>query len=124
MQTGFHQRASRAGDSFAALAFWSGMTSQCLDQSATDASGTSPQRRKESNASACGGWGGTESACQSLRIVLVNFGFLVFGVTDYVSKLTTAHYGAITAREPREPVMFCRVRRLGRSSNLSGPFHK
>ena len=34
--------------------------------------------------------------------MLINFGFLVFGVTDYASKLTTAHYGAITAREPRE----------------------
>jgi NAD(P)H dehydrogenase (quinone) len=39
--------------------------------------------------------GGTELACQSLLTVLINFGFLVFGVTDYASKLTTAHYGAI-----------------------------
>src|ERR1700691_3824654 len=46
--------------------------------------------------------GGTELACQSLLTVLINFGFLVFGVTDYASKLTTAHYGAVTAREPRE----------------------
>src|ERR1700722_1568741 len=42
------------------------------------------------------GWdGSTELACQSLLTVLINFGFLVFGVTDYASKLTTA-------REPRE----------------------
>jgi NAD(P)H dehydrogenase (quinone) len=33
---------------------------------------------------------------------LLNFGFLVFGVTDYVSKLSTAHYGAVTARGPHE----------------------
>src|ERR1700690_2360098 len=53
--------------------------------------------------SSSGGWGGgTELACQSLLTVLMNFGFLVFGVTDYASKMTTAHYGAITAREPRE----------------------
>ena len=53
--------------------------------------------------SSSGGWGGgTELACQSLLTVLLNFGFLVFGVTDYAGKLTTAHYGAITAREPRE----------------------
>src|SRR3984885_7419208 len=53
--------------------------------------------------SSSGGWGGgTELACQSLLTVLMNFGFLVFGVTDYASKLTTAHYGAITAREPRD----------------------
>ena len=33
--------------------------------------------------SSSGGWsGGTELACQSLLTVLLNFGFLVFGVTD------------------------------------------
>ena len=53
--------------------------------------------------SSSGGWGGgTEIACQSLLTVLMNFGFLVFGVTDYASKRMTAHYGAIAAREPRE----------------------
>jgi len=52
--------------------------------------------------SSAGGWGGgMEMACQSLLTVLMNFGFLVFGVTDYAGKLTTAHYGAVTAREPR-----------------------
>jgi NAD(P)H dehydrogenase (quinone) len=30
----------------------------------------------------------------------MNFGFLVFGVTDYVSKLMTLHYGAISAGAP------------------------
>jgi NAD(P)H dehydrogenase (quinone) len=49
-----------------------------------------------------GGWGGgMELACQSILTVLINFGFLVFGVTDYAGKLTTLHYGAVTAREPR-----------------------
>src|SRR5262249_45764602 len=53
--------------------------------------------------SSSGGWGGgTELACQSLLTVLLNFGFLVFGVTDYANQLTTAHYGAITAGGPRE----------------------
>jgi len=52
--------------------------------------------------SSAGGWGGgMEIACQSILTVLVNFGFLVFGVTDYVGKLTTLHYGSVTAREPR-----------------------
>ena len=52
--------------------------------------------------SSAGGWGGgMEMACQSILTVLVNFGFLVFGVTDYVGRLTTLHYGAVTAREPR-----------------------
>jgi NAD(P)H dehydrogenase (quinone) len=52
--------------------------------------------------SSAGGWGGgMELACQSLLTVLMNFGFLVFGVTDYASKMTTAHYGAVTAKAPR-----------------------
>jgi NAD(P)H dehydrogenase (quinone) len=53
--------------------------------------------------SSAGAWGGgMELACQSILTVLINFGFLVFGVTDYAAKLTTAHYGAVTAREPRD----------------------
>jgi NAD(P)H dehydrogenase (quinone) len=32
---------------------------------------------------------------------LINFGFLVLGVTDYAGKIMTLHYGAVTAREPR-----------------------
>src|SRR6185436_7862942 len=53
--------------------------------------------------SSSGGWGGgAEIACQSLLMVLMNFGFLVFGVTDYAGKMTTCHYGAVAAREPRD----------------------
>jgi NAD(P)H dehydrogenase (quinone) len=52
--------------------------------------------------SSSGGWGGgTELACQAILTVLMNYGFLVFGVTDYVGKLMTLHYGAVTARDPR-----------------------
>jgi NAD(P)H dehydrogenase (quinone) len=32
----------------------------------------------------------------------MNFGFLVFGVTDYSGKKMTLHYGAVAAKEPRE----------------------
>ena len=65
--------------------------------------------------SSSGGWGGgNEMACQSLLTVLLNFGFLVFGVTDYAGKLTTAHYGAITAREPREEGAQAACRLLGK----------
>ena len=69
--------------------------------------------------SSSGGWGGgTELACQSLLTVLMNFGFLVFGgligVTDYASTLTTAHYGAISAREPREEGTQAACRLLGK----------
>lgn len=53
--------------------------------------------------SSAGGWGGgMELACQSILTVLMNFGFLVFGVTDYSSKMMTLHYGAVAAKEPRE----------------------
>lgn len=52
--------------------------------------------------SSAGGWGGgMELACQSILTVLMNFGFLVFGVTDYVSRGLTLHYGAVTPKEPR-----------------------
>lgn len=49
-----------------------------------------------------GGWGGgAELTCQALAIIMMNFGMLVFGVTDYVARQYTAHYGAIQAGEPR-----------------------
>lgn len=52
--------------------------------------------------SSAGGWGGgMELTCQTILEILMNFGFLVFGVTDYAGKLTTLHYGAVVAREPR-----------------------
>jgi len=65
--------------------------------------------------SSSGGWGGgAELACQSLLTVLMNFGFLVFGVTDYSGKLTTLHYGAVTAREPRDADSQAACKILGR----------
>jgi NAD(P)H dehydrogenase (quinone) len=64
--------------------------------------------------SSAGGWGGgMEIACQSILTILMNFGFLVFGVTDYATKLTTLHYGAVTAREPRSPDAQAACRLLG-----------
>ena len=65
--------------------------------------------------SSSGGWGGgSELACQSLLTVLMNFGFLVFGVTDYVSRDLTLHYGAIAAKEPRDEETQAACRKLGR----------
>ena len=64
--------------------------------------------------SSSGGWGGgTELACQAMMTVLMNFGFLVFGVTDYVGKLMTVHYGAISAREPRSDDVQAACEKLG-----------
>ena len=61
-----------------------------------------------------GSAGGSEMACQSILMVLMNFGFLVFGVTDYVSKLMTLHYGAVSVREPRSEETQEACRRLGK----------
>lgn len=65
--------------------------------------------------SSAGGWGGgMELACQSLLTVLMNFGFLVFGVTDYSGHKMTLHYGAVAAKEPREEETRAACRILGR----------
>jgi NAD(P)H dehydrogenase (quinone) len=64
-------------------------------------------------ATAGGFGGGQELACQSILTVLMNFGILVFGVTDYVAKTTTLHYGAIAVREPRAHEEQAACRRLG-----------
>jgi NAD(P)H dehydrogenase (quinone) len=50
-----------------------------------------------------GGWGGgAELTCQALMTIMMNFGFLVFGVTDYAAHQFTLHYGATQAGEPRQ----------------------
>jgi NAD(P)H dehydrogenase (quinone) len=62
-----------------------------------------------------GGWGGGgELTCQALMTIMINFGFLVFGVTDYSGQQFTAHYGAVQAGEPREDKEIESCRRLGR----------
>lgn len=64
--------------------------------------------------SSAGGWGGgMELACQSILTILMNFGFLVFGVTDYASKTVTLHYGAVAAKEPRDEGTQAGCRLLG-----------
>ena len=65
--------------------------------------------------SSAGGWGGgMELACQSILTVLMNFGFLVFGVTDYAAKTLTPHYGAVISRAPRDEDSQAACRLLGR----------
>ena len=64
--------------------------------------------------SSAGGWGGgMELACQAILTVLINFGFLVFGVTDYASRTRTLHYGAVSAKEPRSDDDAASCRLLG-----------
>lgn len=50
-----------------------------------------------------GAGGGGELANQAMNSILMNFGFTVFGITDYVSFKQTMHYGAVCAKAPREP---------------------
>lgn len=65
--------------------------------------------------SSAGAWGGgMELACQSILTILINFGFLVFGVTDYSGKKMTLHYGAVAAKAPREEEVQAACRILGR----------
>jgi NAD(P)H dehydrogenase (quinone) len=65
--------------------------------------------------SSAGGWGGgMELACQSLLTVLMNFGFLVFGVTDYASRDMTLHYGAVSAKSPDDEAARAACTILGR----------
>ena len=64
--------------------------------------------------STSGGWGGgAELTCQTINNILINFGFLTFGVPDYVDETHTLHYGATIIKEPREEYAIESCRRLG-----------
>ena len=64
--------------------------------------------------SSSGGWGGgAELSCQSILTVLMNFGFLVFGVPDYVADKFTLHYGTVVAGEPRQDREVAACKKLG-----------
>jgi len=63
--------------------------------------------------SAGGIGGGAEIACLSLLVMLINFGFLVFGVTDYVAPGWTLHYGAVNSGAPHQEQEKNACRRLG-----------
>jgi NAD(P)H dehydrogenase (quinone) len=65
--------------------------------------------------SSAGGWGGgTELTCLTLLTILMNYGFSVFGVTEYVAERFTLHYGAVAAGEPRSEGERQACRQLGR----------
>jgi len=64
--------------------------------------------------SSAGGWGGgAELTCQALMTVMMNFGMMVFGVTDYAARQFTLHYGATLAGEPRADREIEACHRLG-----------
>ncbi|MBN1300190.1 MAG: flavodoxin family protein [Melioribacteraceae bacterium] len=74
--------------------------------------------------SSSGGWGGgSEITCMSLLTILINYGFLVFGVPDYVADKFTLHYGAVTAGEPRHQSEIDACKKLGeRLSHWTGKY--
>ncbi|MFB3882659.1 MAG: flavodoxin domain-containing protein [Armatimonadota bacterium] len=54
--------------------------------------------------------GGSEMTCLSIVTALLNYGMLVFGVTDYAAPGITAHYGAVAIQKPTEDELAsCRV---------------
>jgi NAD(P)H dehydrogenase (quinone) len=62
-----------------------------------------------------GGWGGgAELTCQTLLTIMMNYGFLVFGMTDYSGPQFTAHYGATQAGEPRQEKEIESCRKIGK----------
>lgn len=64
--------------------------------------------------SSAGGWGGgAELTCLSILIALMNFGFLTFGIPDYVGRQFTLHYGAVAAGKPDREEEEAACRRLG-----------
>ena len=62
-----------------------------------------------------GGWGGgAELTCQSILTIMINFGMLVFGVTDYTGHQMTLHYGSVSAGSPKSEGSQESCRRLGK----------
>ena len=49
----------------------------------------------------------------ALMSILINYGFLVFGLTDYSGVKFSAHYGAISAGPPSDERVQEACRRLG-----------
>lgn len=65
--------------------------------------------------SSAGAWGGgQEWTCMALMSILINYGFLVFGLTDYTGFRYSAHYGAVAAGAPESEAAQESCRRLGR----------
>ena len=63
--------------------------------------------------------GGAMLTCLSLTLLLLNFGFLVMGITDYSSYCYTLHYGATSVRQPRVHGDLEACRKLGRQLALA-----
>ena len=58
--------------------------------------------------------GGASLTCLSLMLLMLNFGLLVMGITDYAAYAYTLHYGATSVREPRPAGDVAACEMLGR----------
>lgn len=57
--------------------------------------------------------GGGELVNMAIKTVLMNCGYAVFGITDYVGFKDTMHYGAAIAKKPRDEMDKMKCRRQG-----------
>jgi NAD(P)H dehydrogenase (quinone) len=73
--------------------FWDGITDDCW--------GKIDGKFGAAFSSAGGLGGGAELTCMELLTIMMNYGMMVFGITDYVAKQRTLHYGAAIPGEPR-----------------------
>ena len=54
--------------------------------------------------------GGNEMAVQSILNLLMNYGFMVFGLPDYAASGVTAHYGSVAVGDPdQDELKSCRM---------------
>ena len=68
-----------------------------------------------------GNAGGGELANMAMNVILMNFGFTVFGITDYVSFKHTLHYGAVCTKAPRDEMdRMCCIREGVRLAEFVG----
>jgi NAD(P)H dehydrogenase (quinone) len=74
---------------------------QFWDEVAIEAWGTIDGKIGCAFSSAGGIGGGAELTCMALLTMMMNYGMLCFGATDYVAQQRTLHYGAAIPGEPR-----------------------
>ena len=84
------------------------------DKLPSDLWGTINGKTACSFSSSGGRGGGMELTCLTLLTILMNYGFSVFGVTEYISGRYTLHYGAVVAGEPRSETEINACKALGR----------
>ncbi|PNV80629.1 MAG: flavodoxin, partial [Dictyoglomus turgidum] len=73
-----------------------------FDESVSTAWGKVKGKIGAAFASSGGLGGGNEATLYSILTILMNYGYLVFGLPDYSAPGVTAHYGAVSVGHPKE----------------------